>query len=437
MNESNLKVIAGGRVIDPQANLDCKADVYIENGKVKKIETGSLLAKKDVKKYKAGECIWVEGFMVTPGLIDIHVHLREPGREDEETVVTGAEAAAAGGFTAICCMPNTSPPIDNQETVQFILDRAANAPVKVFPIAAVTKERKGEQLSEVGDLVNAGAVAISDDGSPVSSAVVMKRALDYARMFDIAVISHAEDNSLSGGTHMNEGYTSTTLGIKGNPSISEEICITRDMLLADYTKSRLHIAHVSTRGSVELLREGKRRNIAVTAEVTPHHFTLTDDLIAERFDTNLKMNPPLRTKADVEGVIAGLQDGTIDCIATDHAPHSIEEKDVEFDLAPNGIIGLETALGLAVTHLVKPGLLSWSDLIEKMSANPAKIMKLEMGTLKKGYPADITVIDPERSWQVNVKKFKSKSRNSPYHGRRLTGRAIMTIVDGKVVYQTV
>jgi len=436
MNESSLKIIAGGRVIDPQANLDCRADVYIENGKVKKIETGSLLAKKDVKKYKAGECIWVEGFIVTPGLIDIHVHLREPGREDEETVVTGAEAAAAGGFTAICCMPNTSPPIDNQETVQFILDRAAHTPVKVFPIAAITKERKGEQLSEVGDLVSAGAVAISDDGSPVSSAVVMKRALDYARMFGIAVVSHAEDNSLSDGTHMNEGYTSTSLGIKGNPSISEEICIARDMLLADYTRSRLHIAHVSTRGSVELLREGKRSNIAVTAEVTPHHFTLTDDLIAERFDTNLKMNPPLRTKADVEGVIAGLQDGTIDCIATDHAPHSIEEKDVEFDLAPNGIIGLETALGLAVTHLVKPGLLSWSDLIEKMSANPAKIMKLEMGTLKKGYPADITVIDPERSWQVNVKKFRSKSRNSPYHGRRLTGRAIMTIVNGKVVYQT-
>lgn len=437
MNETQLKVIAGGRVIDPQLNLDCKADVYIEDGKIKKIETGSLLAKKDIKKYNAGECVLVEGYIVTPGLIDIHVHLREPGREDEETIVTGAESAAAGGFTAICCMPNTSPPIDNQETVKFILDRAADAPIKVFPIATVTKDRKGEQISEVGDLVNAGAVAISDDGSSVESAAVMKRALDYARMFDIAVVSHAEDNSLSRGTHMNEGYTSTSLGIKGNPSISEEICITRDMLLADYTKSRLHIAHVSTRGSVELIREGKRRNITVTAEVTPHHFTLTDDLIAERFDTNLKMNPPLRTKADVERLIAGLQDGTIDCIASDHAPHSIEEKDVEFDLAPNGIIGLETSLGLAVTHLVKPGLLTWSQLVEKMSANPANVMKLEAGTLKTGYPADVTVIDPDRSWQVNVKKFKSKSRNSPFHGRRLTGRAIMTIVDGKVVYQTV
>jgi dihydroorotase len=334
-------------------------------------------------------------------------------------------------------MPNTSPPIDNQETVQFVLDRAADAPIKVFPVGAITKGREGEQLAEIGDLVSAGAVAISDDGSPVDSAAVMRRALDYARMFDIAVVSHAEDSSLSSGSHMNEGYTSTVLGIKGDPSVSEEICVARDILLARYARSRLHVAHVSTGGVVELIRNAKRDGVMVTAEATPHHFTLTDDMIAERFDTNLKMKPPLRTRGDVEAVVAGLQDGTLDCIASDHAPHSIEEKDVEFDLAPNGIIGLETALGLAVTHLVKPGLLSWSDLVKRMSSGPADVMKLKMGHLKKGYPADITVIDPDMVWKVNVDKFKSKSRNSPYHGRRLTGRPIMTIVDGRVVYQAV
>ncbi len=437
MSNTELKVVAGGRVIDPASKLDCKADIYIENGKIKSIETGSLLKKKDLKQYKSGEYVWADGHIVTPGLIDIHVHLREPGREDEETVVTGCEAAAAGGFTAICCMPNTTPPIDNQETVKFVLDRAADAPVKVFPIGAITKERKGERLAEIGELVSSGAVAISDDGSPVDSAMVMKRALDYTRMFEIAVVSHAEDSSLSNGTHMNEGYTSTALGIKGNPSISEEICIARDILLARYAGARLHIAHVSTKGAVELIRDAKRRGVSVTAEATPHHFSLTDSMIAERFDTNLKMNPPLRTKADVEAVIAGLQDGTIDCIATDHAPHSIEEKDVEFDLAPNGIIGLETSLGLAIRNLVKLGFLSWSDLVARMANSPAKVMNLKMGRLKKNFPADITIIDPDMTWQVNVNKFKSKSRNSPFHGKRLTGRAIMTIVDGRVVYQTV
>jgi dihydroorotase len=437
MSKSHLKVIAGGRVIDPMSGVDCRADVYIEDSKIAKIETGSLLSKKDMKSYESGECFWAEGFIVTSGLIDLHVHLREPGRESVETVASGALAAAAGGFTAVCCMPNTTPPIDNQETVRFVLDRAADASVKVYPIGAITKGRSGQQLAEIGDLVAAGAVAISDDGSPVESAAVMRRALAYAKMFDIPVVSHAEDMSLSAGTHMNEGYVSTTLGIKGNPPISEEICIARDILLADYTASRLHVAHVSTKGAVELIRYAKRNGVNVTAEATPHHFTLTDDLIAERFDTNLKMNPPLRTKKDVESVIAGLQDGTLDCIACDHAPHSTEDKDVEFDLAPNGIIGLETSLGLAITHLVKPGLLSWSDLVERMSTNPARIMGLDGGRLKKGSPADITVIDPEAVWKVNVDKFRSKSRNSPYNGKRLTGRAIMTVVNGRVVYQAV
>ena len=437
MSNTSLKVIAGGRVIDPESKLDTKADVYIEDGIVSRVETGFLLDKKDAKDYQSGEFVWAGDRIVTPGLIDIHVHLREPGREDEETVQTGSEAAAAGGFTAICCMPNTTPPIDNQETVRFVLDRAATAPVKVFPIAAITKGRAGKQLAEIGELVAAGAVAISDDGSPVDSAQVMRRALDYSRMFDIAVVSHAEDDSLSSGTHMNEGYTSTSLGIKGNPSISEAVCIQRDILLANYAQSRLHIAHVSTKLGVDLIRDAKKKGWPVTAEATPHHFTLTDDLIAERYDTNLKMNPPLRTRSDVEAVIGGLQDGTIDCIVTDHAPHSIEEKDVEFDLAPNGIIGLETSLGLTITHLVKPGLLSWSDLVMRMATNPARIMKLKAGRLAKGYPADVTVIDPNVAWKVNVDKFRSKSRNSPYHGKRLTGRAVMTIVDGRVVYQTV
>ncbi len=437
MSNTMLKVIAGGRVIDPESKLDCKADIYIDDGKIAKVETGLLLSKKDLKDYDSGSVFWAEGHIVTPGLIDMHVHLREPGREDAETVVSGAAAAAAGGFTAVCCMPNTTPPIDNQETVKFVLDRAAEALVKVFPIAAVTKSRSGCELAEIGDLVSAGAVAISDDGSPVQSAAIMKRALDYAKMFDIAVVSHAEDMSLSAGTHMNEGYTSTRLGIKGNPPISEEICVARDVRLAAYTHSRLHIAHVSTKGAVEVIRSAKKRGVNVTAEATPHHFTLTDELIAERFDTNLKMNPPLRTQSDVEAIIAGLQDGTIDCIATDHAPHTIESKDVEFDLAPNGIIGLETSLGLAITHLVKPGLLSWSDLVMAMSTRPADVMKLKMGRLKKGYPADITIIDPEKSWKVNVSKFFSKCRNSPFNGRKLTGRAVATIVDGKIVYQTV
>jgi dihydroorotase len=437
VSDSHLKIVAGGRVIDPSLNLDCKADIHIESGRIAKIETGSLVTRKALKQYESGEYVWAENYIVTPGLIDIHTHLREPGREDEETVVTGAEAASAGGFTAICCMPNTSPPIDNQETVQFVLDRAADAPVKVFPIGAVTKGRSGDQLAEIGDLVSSGAVAISDDGSSVQSAATMKRALEYARMFEIAVISHAEDPSLSNGTHMNEGYTSTSLGIKGNPSISEEICIARDIMLSQYVNSRLHVAHVSTRGGVELIRAAKARGLNVTGEATPHHLTLTDDMIAERFDTNLKMNPPLRTRSDMEAVVAGIQDGTLECIATDHAPHSVEEKDVEFDLAPNGIIGLETALGLAVKHLVKPGLISWSDLVARMANGPASVMNLEMGSLKKGHPADITIIDPELVWTVDVSKFKSKSRNSPYHGHQLQGRAIMTIVDGKVVYQAV
>jgi len=436
MSNTNLKIVAGGRVIDPKSKLDCKADVYIEDGKVTNVETAQLLSKKDLRDYGTGEAIWAEGMIVTPGLIDIHVHLREPGREDAETVVSGAQAAAAGGFTAVCCMPNTTPPIDNQETVKFVLDRAAEAPVKVFPIGAVTKGRSGGELAEIGDLVSAGAVAITDDGSPVESAAVMKRALEYVRMFDISVVSHAEDLTLSDGTHMNEGYTSTVIGIKGNPPISEEICVARDVRLASYVGSRLHIAHVSTKGAVEVIRDAKKRGVKVTAEATPHHFTLTDDMIAERFDTNLKMNPPLRSQTDVEAIIAGLQDGTIDCIATDHAPHSIESKDVEFDIAPNGVIGLETSLGLAITRLVKPGLLSWSDLVLKMSTLPASVMNLKMGRLKKGYPADITIIDPEKNWKVDPSKFFSRSRNTPFGGEKLTGRAIMTIVDGKIVYQT-
>ncbi len=436
MSNTNLKVIAGGRVIDPKSKLDCKADVHFEDGRISNVETAQLLSKKDLKEYGSGEAIWAEGMIVTPGLIDIHVHLREPGHEDAETVVSGAQAAAAGGFTAVCCMPNTTPPIDNQETVKFLLDRAAEAPVKVFPIGAITKGRSGGELAEIGDLVSAGSVAITDDGSPVESAAVMKRALEYSRMFDIAVVSHAEDLSLSAGTHMNEGYTSTVIGIKGNPPISEEICVARDVRLASYVGARLHIAHVSTKGAVDVIRDAKKRGVKVTAEATPHHFTLTDELIAERFDTNLKMNPPLRSQTDVEAVIAGLQDGTIDCIATDHAPHSIEAKDVEFDLAPNGIIGLETALGIVITKLVKPGLLSWSEMVLKMSTQPASVMNLKMGQLKKGYPADITVIDPEKSWKVDAGKFYSLSRNTPFDGQTLSGRAIMTIVDGKIVYQT-
>jgi len=424
-------VISGGRVIDPASDFDKMADIYIQDGKVVKIESDKRDKKEEVIVL---QIVDARGKIVCPGLIDMHTHLREPGREDEETIYTGSMAAVAGGFTSICCMPNTFPPIDNQETVKFILEKAKFAKCRIFPIACITKEQKGEEITEVCDLVQAGAVALSDDGLPVSNSQVMRNILDYALMFGIPIISHCEDLTLSGDGVMNESFISSLLGMKGIPSVAEEIAVGRDIKLAEYTKGKLHIAHVSTGGSVHLVREAKRRKVNISCEVTPHHFSLTDELV-KTFNTNLKTNPPLRTKKDVLAIKRGLKDGTIDVIATDHAPHSIEEKDVEFDAAPNGMIGLETALSLVISELVDKNVLSWKEAIAKLTVNPAKILNLDLGKIKVGSEADITIIDPKVNWVVSPEKLSSKSKNSPFIGKRLKGRAWCTIVGGKIVYQ--
>ena len=426
-------IIAGGRIINPASKFDKVGDIYIRDGKISKIEIKKLVPRKKIRF--SPEIVDAYDKIVTPGLVDMHTHLREPGREDEETIFTGSEAAVAGGFTSICCMPNTQPPIDNQESVKFIYEKAKSAKCKVFPVAGATKGLKGEELTEIADLAKAGAVAISDDGRPIYSSSLMRYALEYSKMYDLPVISHCEDLALSSEGVMNEGFVSTVLGLKGIPGVAEEVMVARDIRLAEFTHSKVHIAHVSTEGSVNLIREAKRKGIKITCEATPHHFTLTDEII-KTFDTNAKVNPPLRTKKDLDALKKGLKDGTIDCIATDHAPHSIEEKDVEFDAAPFGMVGLETALGLVITELIEKKVLSWIEAIGKMTLNPAKILKLNVGQIKFGMPADLTIIDPEANWVVELKEFRSKSKNSPFGERKLKGRAFLTIVDGKVVFQS-
>lgn len=424
--------ILGGRVIDPESRLDRIADIFVQDGLIKKISPRSA-GEKTTTKIKAKEVIDAKGKIVVPGLTDIHAHLREPGREDEETIYTGSCAAVAGGFTSVCCMPNTEPPIDNQEAVKFVYAKAKEAKCKIFCVGTVTKGQKGEELTEIFDLVQAGVVAISDDGKPVSNSQVMRNALEYCKMFDLPVISHCEDLNLSSGGVMHEGLISTTLGMNGIPSITEEIMVARDIKLAEFTRGRVHIAHVSTQGSVNLIREAKKRGIKVTCEATPHHFTLTDDAV-KTFDTNAKVNPPLRTRKDVEAIKKGLKDGTIDCVATDHAPHSVEEKEVEFDFAPCGMVGLETALGLVVTELVNKRILSWTQAIAKLTIDPSRILNLKVGRIKRDFPADLTIIDPKASWVVDPNKFKSKSKNSPFGGKKLWGKVCYTIVDGKIVH---
>ena len=419
--------IVGGRVIDPESKMDRIADIFIRDGVIRRIE-------KPKSKLEAKETIDAREMIVVPGLIDIHTHLREPGREDEETIYTGSCAAVAGGFTSVCCMPNTHPPIDNQETVKFVYEKAKQAKCRVYPIGCITKGQMGEELTEIYDLVQAGVVAISDDGKPVSNPQVMRNALEYCRMFDLPVISHCEDLNLSGSGVMHEGFVSTGLGMSGIPSVAEEIMVARDIKLAEFTKARIHIAHVSTEGSVELIRQAKKRGIKVTCEATPHHFSLTHEII-RTFDTNAKVNPPVRSKKDVEALKKGLADGTIDCIATDHAPHSIEEKDVEFDFAPCGMVGLETALGLMITELIEKKVLSWPQAIAKLTINPARILNLNGGRIKKNSPADITIIDPKATWIVEPTKFQSKSKNSPFGKRKLKGKVYYTIIDGKVKYR--
>jgi len=430
MRAKGSLLIKGGRIVDPATGIDRVADLLVKNGLVERIsQPGERLDSK------AQEVISAQGKVVVPGLIDIHTHLREPGREDEETIVSGSLAAVAGGFTAVACMANTDPPIDSQEGVRFVLERAKQAKCRIYPIAAATKGQKGEELTEVADLVKSGAVALSDDGNPVTRSQIMRRALEYSKIFDIPIISHCEDEDLSSGGTINESYTSTLLGLGGIPSVSEEIMVTRDIHLAQFTQGRLHLAHLSTAGSIALVREAKGKGIRVTAEVTPHHLILSDELIRPSFDPNLKMNPPLREKKDIEALREGLADGTIDCIVTDHAPHSPEEKDVEFDAAPFGIIGLETSLGLILTELYHKGVLGLKDIISLMSTNPAQILGLKGGSLKVGDPADITIIDLEKEWKVKPSQFKSKSRNTPFGGWILKGKAIATIVGGEIVYR--
>jgi dihydroorotase len=420
-------MIRGGRVIDPSRNTDEVTDLFVADGKVQAL--GRDLGRPD-------DALVVEaaGKVVAPGLIDLHVHLREPGQEDVETVATGAMAAAAGGFSAVCAMPNTDPVTDNQAAVGFIVSQAQRAAkARVYPIGAVSLGQKGQQLAEFGELVGAGAVAVSDDGKPVVSSHLMRTALEYARTFGIPVADHCEEPTLAAGGAMHEGLVSTRLGLKGIPAAAEEIMVARDILLAELTGGHVHLCHMSTRGSVALIRRAKEKGLRVTAEACPHHFTLTHEA-CEGYNTNAKMNPPLREPEDREAIRQALRDGTIDVICTDHAPHHYDAKEREFDDAPNGIIGLETALGLALTELVETGLLSLGGLVTRMSVMPARIFSLPGGTLAPGAPADVVVLDPVVEWTVQPEEFFSKSRNTPFGGRRLKGRAETTIVRGQVVF---
>jgi len=421
-------LITGGRVIDPSQNLDAVTDVWLHGDTVLHIGNRPDL--------KANTTINASGQIVTPGLIDVHVHFREPGREEDETIATGAAAALAGGVTSVCCMPNTEPALDNQAAAEFVVLQAKRAKqAHVFPIGAVTKGRKGEELAEIGGLVQGGAVAFTDDGTPVKSAEIMRRALEYCLMFDKPVLDHCEDLDLTKDGVMNEGEWSMRLGLRGVPAASEDIIVARDILLAELTGGLLHILHVSTAGATELIRRGKEKGVRVTGEVCPHHFLLTDECL-KTFDSNYKMSPPLRTAKDVDALLVGLKDGTLEVLCTDHAPHAPEKKLRELTQAPNGIIGVETFLPLCIKGLVEPGHLTWSQMIEKMTINPSRILRLEgKGSLKPGMDADVTIIDPNLEWTIDPEQFKSKSRNCPFRGWKVKGRATTAIVAGEVRYK--
>jgi len=423
-------LLRGGRVIDPSQRMDAISDLLIEKDTIEALGTNIDVGSRDDV-----EIVDCAGRVVAPGFIDVHCHLREPGREDVETIATGARAAAAGGFTAVCAMPNTDPVTDNQAAVGFIIRQAARAKAaRVYPIGAISLGQRGEALAEFGEMVGAGAVAVSDDGKPVASAHLMRTALEYARTFSIPVADHCEEPTLAAGGAMNEGLVSARLGLKGVPNEAEEIMVIRDILLARRTGGHVHLCHMSTHGSVELIRWGKERGVNVTAEVCPHHLSLTDEAV-EGYNTNAKMNPPLRSAADVEAVQQAVRDGTIDVIATDHAPHHYDEKEREFADAPNGIVGLETAFAVNLTWLVATGIIDLATLVEKMSCAPARIFRLAGGTLRRGNVADVTVFDPDAEWTVDPSRFRSKGRNTPYAGQKLKGRVHLTVVDGGVVFR--
>ncbi|NIQ96876.1 MAG: dihydroorotase [Desulfuromonadales bacterium] len=419
-------LIKGGRVIDPAHDVDGVFDVLIENGNISRIAENIT--------EKASEEIDASGQLVVPGLIDIHVHLRDPGLEYKEDVVSGTRAAVAGGFTAVACMPNTKPVIDDKSVALYIRRKAEEeGSCRVYPVGSITKGQKGENLTEIGELKEAGCPAMSDDGVPVRNGEVMRRALEYAAPFGAVIISHAEELSLVGDGVMNEGFVATELGLKGIPWVAEDAMVARDVMLSEFTGSRLHVAHVSTRGAVEIVRQAKKRGVPVTCEATPHHFTLTDEAV-RGYNTNAKMNPPLRSAEHVEAIRDGIADGTIDTIATDHAPHHFDEKNVEFNIALNGVVGLETALALTL-KLVDDGVLSLKEAISRLTVGPARALNLPGGTLEVGRAADVTVIDPELAWTVEAQKFHSKGKNTPFDGWKLKGAATHTLVDGKVAFK--
>lgn len=426
-------LLRGGRVVDPAVGLDSVTDVLIRDGVIVEVGDGLKMPK--------GEVVDCTGTIILPGLVDVHTHLREPGREDEETVASGTRAAAAGGFTAICAMPNTEPVADEGAAVRFLVEKAeTEAAVRVYAIGAITAKQEGRALAEIGDMAAEGAVAFSDDGHGVADAGTMRLAMDYIKRFARPVVSHCEDAALVGRGVVNEGVVSTRLGLPGWPAAAEEVQVARDIRLAELTGCRLHLAHLSTAGSVALVREAKARGLAVTCEVTPHHLFLTEDDVTDLYDTNLKMNPPLRTVADAAALLEGLLDGTVDCVATDHAPHAAHEKALEFEIAPFGTTGLETALGLMATHVVATGRADWPQVAQWMAHGPRSALGLPGQRIEDGFVADLTIVEPAWKWTVGADAFVSKSRNSAFIGRKLTGRARDVLVggyfalrDGKVV----
>ncbi|SHL06757.1 dihydroorotase [Rhodothermus profundi] len=409
-------LIRGGILLDPETGRQRRADLLIRNGRIARI--AESIEADDVPVYEAA------GKFVSPGWMDMHVHLREPGQEHKETIETGCQAAAFGGFTAVACMPNTDPPIHTRDVVEFVIERGRRTPVDVYPIACVSKNREGKELTEMADLVEGGAVAFSDDGAPVQHGGLMRRALEYASMLDRVIINHMEDLTLNPQGHMHEGVVSTRLGVPGIPSLAEEVMVARDLLLAEYTGGHVHVAHISTARSVELVRQAKARGVRVTAEVCPHHFTLTDEAVERTgFSTNTKMHPPLRTAADIAAIKEGLRDGTIDAICTDHAPHASFEKEVEFIEAPFGIIGLETAWGLIGRELIAPGVLTVTEAVYKLTVAPRRILRLPVPRLAEGEPANLTIFDATTRWVFEARHIRSKSQNTPFIGEELVGRA--------------